>query len=504
MGIIPPAARRLSRARQRGVRRLWKIAHRWPLAAAGALCCAALLTALTQAVIASQGNPTPWLWHFVSAPDLQPVKIRADRRTDFGKLARGDFLLSSTGALILDSHLQPVWYHVPPQGSFDYNLQEQTLGGKPVLMWWEGSPDKTGSGAGSLYVVNEHYRLIATVRPRGGWLINLHDALIHGRDVWLTGERIMPVSAARYGVSAIDDNAVQEYDLRTGRLLRTWDALAHVPPGESKIRRAGTWDPYHANSIQLVGSHEFLVSMRNTSAAYLVDIRSGRIVWTLGGKRSSFKLPGMARFSFQHDVSLHPGGVVAMFDDRCCAEDGSPRGNIAAGPSRGLVLKLHFKTRTVSLVHQYLHRPSITGAFLGSTQVLANGNVLVGWPAPYFTEYSSSGTPLLDAKLEHGYVSYRARLTPNWVGTPFYPPSVAVIDNAATKTVYASWNGATQVAAWDVLVGSTTDHLKLVARKRKTGFETAIRLPARSFKYLWLNALGARGRPIGHSFITVS
>ncbi len=401
-----------------------------------------------------------------------------------------------------------MWYHVPAKGAFDENLEEQRLDGKPVLMWWEGDPDKTGSGGGSLFVANEHYRRIAAIRPRRGWLINLHDALISRREVWLIAERILSVNHARYRISRLDDYAVQEYDLRTGRLLRTWDAFnpgraPHVPLSESVIRRKGTWDPYHANSIQLVGSHEFLVSLRNTSAAYLVDIRSGKVVWTLGGKRSTFKIPPAARFSFQHDVSLYPGGIVTMFDNRCCAEDGSPRANVAAGPARGLTLKLNFKTRAVSLIRQYLHRPAVHVAFLGSMETLPNGNTLVGWGAPYFTEYSPSGTPLLDATLAHGYVTYRVEFASSWVGRPFYPPAAVVKDTGDTKTVYVSWNGATEVTAWEVLIGSNPAHLKMVARQRKIGFETAITLPAQRFRVLRLKALDSQGRTIGTRTVEV-
>ncbi len=65
--------------------------------------------------------------------------------------------------------------------------------------------------------------------------------------------------------------------------------------------------------------------MRNTWAAYLVDIATGKIEWTLGGKRSSFKFGPGADFQWQHDVALAPGSSagaprsrITMFDDHCC------------------------------------------------------------------------------------------------------------------------------------------------------------------------------------------
>nr|WP_242613713.1 arylsulfotransferase family protein [Herbihabitans rhizosphaerae] len=40
-------------------------------------------------------------------------------------------------------------------------------------------------------------------------------------------------------------------------------------------------------------------------------------------------------------------------------------------------------------------------------------------------------------------------------------------------TVFASWNGATEVVTWRVLAGPAADQLKPVADAAKTGFETA-------------------------------
>ena len=47
--------------------------------------------------------------------------------------------------------------------------------------------------------------------------------------------------------------------------------------------------------------------MRDTWSAYMVDIDSGKIEWTLGGNRSSFKFGPGAAFQWQHDVRLQSG-----------------------------------------------------------------------------------------------------------------------------------------------------------------------------------------------------
>ncbi|HEY1458015.1 MAG TPA: hypothetical protein VGF15_05815, partial [Solirubrobacteraceae bacterium] len=65
-------------------------------------------------------------------------------------------------------------------------------------------------------------------------------------------------------------------------------------------------------------------------------------------------------------------------------------------------------------------------------------------------------------------------------------------------TVYASWNGATQVSSWRVLGGPTNGRLRVVARSAKSGFETAIAL-ARSYASYEVQALDGSGRVIGAS-----
>src|SRR5262249_19093751 len=140
-----------------------------------------------------------------------------------------------------------------------------------------------------------------------------------------------------------------------------------------------------------------LVSMRDTWAAYLVDMDTGRIEWTLGGKHSSFDFGPGAAFEWQHDVTLRPDSTVTLFDDHCCLARGADPFVDATAPSRGLVLKLDRSARTATLVDEYGSERRLAAAYMGNTQPLANGNVLVGWGSqPYFSEYSKSGQLLLN------------------------------------------------------------------------------------------------------------
>ena len=437
-------------------------------------------------------------------------------------LASGDFLLDNFpnvsergpmtgegGPLILDSHLRPVWFKPVGAGIESSDLQQETYLGKPVLVWWQGQVTSTGATrSGEVVVVDAHYRRVAALRAKSPWTISLHDAVISGNDIWVTVYRyVRNQNLSAYGGSkngTVYDAGVQEYDLRTGRLLYTWDALnpggvPHVPLSASEQPASGVpggeaWDAYHVNSIQLLQGNQILVSMRNTWAAYLINVPTGKIVWTLGGKNSSFKFSTGARFSWQHDVKLLGATEVTLFNDGCCQQRRNGSYVLPSAPAEGMLLKLSPLSHTASLVAAYRHSPALTPAYLGSTELLPNGNALVGWGSkPYFTEYAKSGRRLLDVYFPVKDLSYRALYSSTWVGTPYYPPRGAARTAGGRTTVYASWNGATQVRSWRVLGGATAARLAPVVTGHRNGFETALSLGTRSYKLFKVQALDAKG-----------
>jgi hypothetical protein len=519
---------------------------------AAALASLSLVLASTAS---AKSYTTKGAWSFVSAPGVNPPKIKTVGRVA-GKLAHGDFMLANFkdlalaepmvgegGPLILNRYMQPVWFLPIPLkvtksgksvigSNGTTNLRAQTLDGKPVLSWWQGSANNAGATlSGEDIVVNQHYQTVARLRAQGPtgckgsacWVISEHEFLIEGHNAWVTAYRDVPMNLTKYGGPAngtVIDTAVQEYDLTKpagSPPIFSWDALnpggtPHIPLSDShsKPPKTGIWDAYHENSIS-PSSGSFVVSMRNDWTAYDVDIASGKVVWKLSGdpKQSTFKVPSGARFQWQHDVQLHPGGVVSMFDDHCCGVTGSGTLAPPTGSARGLVLKLNFAKHTAALVHSYGHGSGFFVPFLGSTELVPGGNVVVGWGTGHvttarggstiaFTEYSKGASRLLDAAIPNPDLSYRTYLQ-NWVGLPLTTPSGAVRSSHGKATVYASWNGATQVVAWRVLAGSSKANLKTVVNKAaKTGFETAIPVKGAA-KLFELQALSSSGKVLGTS-----
>ncbi len=416
---------------------------------------------------------------FVTAPSLHPPRLRLDRQAPASQLAPGYILTTSffdvneppiagqSGPLILDRNLQPVWFQPVPEKVVAANLSLQTYEGRPALAWWQGRITNTGATeTGEDVVVNQHYQRVATLKGKDGWVITLHELLIDGSHAWVTANKNIPMNLSKYGGAyngALIDSAVQEYDLKTGALLRSWNALDHIPLSDSQATlptNGFPWDAYHVNSIDLVGSHKLLVSMRNTWAAYLIDIDTGAIEWTLGGKHSSFKLGPRAGFQWQHDVKMQSDSTVSMFDDHCCQLTGGGTYVDPTAPSRGIVLNLDRQTHTATLAAQYGAGERISADYMGDTQPLSNGNVFVGWGAePYFSEFSRSGKLLFEGEFPRPDLSYRTTIAP-WVGLPLSAPAGAARRRNGRTIVYASWNGATQVASWRVLAGPSASRVE--------------------------------------------
>ena len=458
-------------------------------------------------------------YSFVSEPSLHPPVIRRYLKAPVSALAPGYVLTTNfydlneapiqgqSGPMLLDGKtLQPVWFQPVPEKVAAANLNTQSYRGRPVLTWWQGLVTNTGATeSGEDVVVDQHYRRIASLKAVDGWVLTLHEFLISGEDAWVTANKDIPMNLSKYGGAyngALIDSAVQEYDLKTGRLVRSWDALKHIPLSESKASlptNGFPWDAYHVNSIALSGKGSFLVSMRDTWTAYEVNIDTGRIEWRLGGKRSSFKFGAGAAFQWQHDVKFGAGSTVTMFDDHCCQLTGGGTFVPATGPSRGIELKLDQADKRATLIAQYGAQRGLNSYYLGDTEPLGDGNVFVGWGSePFFSEYSRSGKLLMEGEFPGPDLSYRATLG-QWVGLPLSKPAGAARASAGHSTVYASWNGATELASWRVLASAGgSARMQPVASAARSGFETAISLP-RSYRSYRLQALDSAGRVIGTS-----
>ena len=453
--------------------------------------------------------------HFVTAPQLLPPLLTVNR----GALA-GDILLTPLpspevhpgsnnavtinpvgpgGPMIVDGRGRLIWFHqlTPPTVAAD--LRVQRFHGQNVLTWWQGQVTIAAYGLGEGVIADHSYRTIRVVHAGNGYQADIHEfRLTPSGDALFTVNSLvlmhLPGDAAG-ALSPVLDSIVQEVDVRTGLVVWEWHALGHIPLGDSYATRATSpyLDAFHLNSIQPLPGGRFLVSARDTSAVYEIDSASGRIVWTLGGKASSFRLAGGARFWFQHDAQLLSGDRVSLFDD-----GGGPP--FYEQSSRGLILCLDMRRHVARVCRQYRRPGDHTPADSeGSFQTLAGGNVFAGFGSePFISEFSARGKLLFDGSLPTDDGSYRA-FAASWDGTPTSRPlAVARRASAGHVTVYVSWNGATDVASWQVLTLTADGALRPAATVAWRGFETRVTFHSGATGFV-VRARDARGQILASS-----
>jgi hypothetical protein len=154
----------------------------------------------------------------------------------------------------------------------------------------------------------------------------------------------------------------------------------------------------------------------------------------------------------------------------------------------------------VSVRKAYRYRRPLKAFSAGSAQVLGNGDVFVGWGGgvPYFAEYTPKGSAVFDAHFKpKSDETYRAYRFP-WRGRPEHAPDVAAKAHNGKTDVYASWNGATDVARWQVLAGGSKTSLAPVATVGRDGFETHATINGEP-AFVQVRALDSSGAPLGTS-----
>lgn len=455
--------------------------------------------------------------HFLSRPDLLAPRITVHKRS---ARATGDVFLTPLpspvvhpesdnaitvrpvgpgGPMIIDGRGHLVWFNQLEPPLYATNFRPQRFAGHEVLTWWQGSVTVSAFGSGEGVIADTSYRTLRTVRTGNGYPTDLHEFVLtpSGDALFTVYSPVMvhlPGTAAG-ARSQLLDAIVQEVDIRTGLVVWEWHALGHIPLADSYATPANSadYDAFHINAIQPLAGDRVLISARDTSAVYLVARSSERIVWTLGGKASSFRLGPRARFYFQHDAHMVGRNEISLFDD----EAGPPT---KAPSSRGVVLALDTRRRAATVVRQYL-RPG-TGTLAqseGSVQELPGGNEFVGFGStPFFSEFSPGGKLVFDASLPTDDGSYREFRFP-WRATPTTrPTAVARRASPSRVTLYASWNGATTVARWQVLAGPSAGSLSPVASAPDRNFETRIDV-ASSTSTFALRALSSSGRALATS-----
>jgi len=304
-----------------------------------------------------------------------------------------------------------------------------------------------------------------------------------------------------------------------------WD---HLPAAwqdtEEGVHDDNGWDIAHVNSVGEAPDGNIVVSFRNLNQVIKIDRTTGRVLWRLGGKRSSFKIEGdpNGQFAAQHDAREIDDNVITLFDNAYCTGDEHAR-------AMDYELKFDNVTGEPTVAKMTsMWKSGVTALAKGSYRRLKNGNraVSLGFDLlPHACKGDSKGAPPTNIG-NHFYVetdpggallismswdcechSYRSIKAP-WTGRPTWKP-VAVIDSNNSDNVlqlHFSWNGATEVASWRVTQGDGRFIFKPFATVAKTQFEHWVQIEAgrRQCLYYRAEALDESDTVLGYTDVVES
>ena len=255
-----------------------------------------------------RGSTGPITHSFVTEPHFHvPWVSMIGRDTD---ATSGDIFLSAQNfgrraALFLNPRGELRWYQPASRagrGRSIFNTRVQRYEHHQVITYWQGLVVKPGLGEGRGLILNRSYQTIHTVSPGNGLKsqgADSHEFLLghEGKEATAFIEVWQPTQANLTSVGGPPDGAtfdwiIQEIDIATGKVIWEWHTLGHVPVNYSYSAYVTgvPYDYFHMNSIQQLPDGNILISSRNTWAVYLINKKTGKIIWRLGGKHSSFKM----------------------------------------------------------------------------------------------------------------------------------------------------------------------------------------------------------------------
>ena len=358
--------------------------------------------------------------------------------TGTGAIGHGDIFVSpfgdtstyGNGAEILSRTGKELWFHPAPAGAEDADFRAQRLHGQPVLTFWQGT-NLSGLSTGTDYVYNDRYQQIATVNAGDGLSADGHEFLVtnHG-DAWIVAYKASTANLTSIrgpADQAVIDGIVQEIDIRTGKVLFSWDSADHVPYSQSEqplpSSASTPWDWFHINAVKPTSDGNLLIDARNTWTTYKVSSRTGQIIWQLGGKASSFKLeaaPGQSLnnageiFAWQHDPEQIGRNTYTVFDNESAGAANTGAASTSEfAYARVVTIRLNQHARTATLVASDGQPESQVASSQGNGQHLPGGGEFVGWGIlPYISQFDAAGNLVFNAQFPTGVNTYRAYFLP--------------------------------------------------------------------------------------------
>jgi hypothetical protein len=189
----------------------------------------------------------------------------------------------------------------------------------------------------------------------------------------------------------------------SGGKMFSWNASDHIPPEmiiSSYIPegpRLKYMDLFHCNSIDLIDSDNFLISVRNNNAIYQVNKKTSSITWKLGGRYwPNVSLRGVSfdrhvgkETIAQHDARYLGNGFYSYFDNASHTDK----------PARGVVFRVTQmgNKRTAKMHTEFVNPHGNNSLCTGSFTKVSQETYVIGWGCSLngITIFNSKGNPIV-------------------------------------------------------------------------------------------------------------
>jgi len=312
--------------------------------------------------------------------------------------------------VVFDAHGVPVWWYRDAKVPLDAKF----FG--PSTIGWASGPAMASGGTFSLRSLDG-----AIQHTVGGpkEILDEHDLqqLPDGNYLAILDVVRSGINLSSWGLSPqakITDNVIVELDPHNN-ILWSWSVADHIDVATANVNwRKQYPDVIHMNSIQYFGDHEILLSIRHFDAVYAISMRTGAILWQLGGA------PTPKSLAVTHDqyATIHPDDLFSGQHDARIAPDGmltvQDNGTLLLRPVRALRFAIDTVKRSATELEQVTDTRMGPAFCCGGVDRLSTGDWLASWgTAQYVTELNPRGMPVLTVNYPP-YFSYRvAPVTPS-------------------------------------------------------------------------------------------
>jgi hypothetical protein len=260
---------------------------------------------------------------------------------------------------------------------------------------------------------------VRTMTAVGGSGANPHDLQLLSNGGYQLGSYVRQsnVDTTAYGGAkhaTVVNNELQQVDSH-GKLVWDWHTDKHISLSETPDRiwkwvvtHPEGYDIAHWNSIEPDGG-SVIASFRNLDAVYKIQKSSGKIVWKLGGTKTSKRLtvkhdPRSYPLGAQHDARLLGDRTLTIFNNRT---------NLAQRRPEADRFRINQQDRTATLLESITDPAVSTSYCCGSARRLSNGNWLIDWGQNNgIGGYKPNNQRTFFLKFDSGF-SYRAEPVPD-------------------------------------------------------------------------------------------